>query len=252
MFFIFSKILFFLLSPATWIGLLLLLILFSNNSKLKRKLTVTIIAILVLFTNPFLYRNAVMLWQTSPVELNNTTVYEAGILLGGFSGYDKYSRGFFNRASDRFIEATSLYHQGIIKKIIITGGNGALTIEQPAESVFVSDQLLKNGIPKEAIVLESNSRNTYENALFTKRMVDSMQLKGTLVLITSAEHMPRSIKVFKKAGFTIQPYPCDYNVYNERLSLSNTIAPDPSLLEDWKYLFKEIVGTIVYQLTGKA
>jgi len=71
-------------------------------------------------------------------------------------------------------------------------------------------------------------------------------------LITSAEHMPRSEKVFKKAGFDIQPFPCDYSVYDERWDLSNTIAPDPQLLVLWKYFLKEIIGTWVYQLTGKA
>lgn len=252
MFFILSKVLFFLLSPVTWMGILILIILFLNDSKLKRKLKLVLLAIAVLFSNPLFYRNAVMLWQTSPVELSNQTSFEAGILLGGFSGYDKQNRGFFNKASDRFIEATNLYHQGIIKKIIITGGNGVLANDQPAESLFVSEQLLKNGIPKEAIILESNSRNTYENALFTKRIVDSLKINGKLVLITSAEHMPRSEKVFKKIGFDIQPYPCDYFVYNERWDLSNTLAPDPSLLVSWKHLLKEMVGTLIYQLTGKA
>jgi len=122
------------------------------------------------FTNPYLYRKMVMLWQASPVDLNNSKPYEAGILLGGFSGYDKQNRGFFNNASDRFTQAASLYHQGIIKKIIVTGGVGLLLSDQPAETVFVNDQLIKMGIPKEAIVQESNARNTYENAIFTKRL----------------------------------------------------------------------------------
>lgn len=252
MFFVLSKILYFLLSPLTWMGILLLILLFSEQFKMKRKLWISIITIAVLFTNPFLYRTSVMLWQTNPIELKKESPYEAGILLGGFSGYDKQNRGFFNNASDRFIQAASLYHQGIIKKIIVTGGNGLLLGDQPAETVFVFDQLLKMGIPKEAILLESNSRNTYENAIFTKRIVDSLQIPGKLVLITSAEHMPRSEMVFKKAGFHIQPYPCDYDVLNEKLDLSNTIVPDPSLLVFWKYLLKEMVGTWAYQLTGKA
>jgi uncharacterized SAM-binding protein YcdF (DUF218 family) len=252
MFFVLSKVLFFLLSPVTWMGILLLIILFLNDTKLKRKLKILFLVIAVLFSNPYLYRKAVMLWQASPVSLNNKTTYEAGILLGGFSGYDISNRGYFNQASDRFIQATNLYHQGIIKRIIMTGGNGTLSKDEPAESLFVHDQLLKNGIPKEAIILESNSRNTYENAIFTKRIVDSIKIAGPFVLITSATHMPRSEKLFRKAGFTIQPYPCDYLVYNERFQLSNTFAPDPSLFVFWKYLFKEIIGTLLYQGLGKA
>lgn len=252
MFFVLSKVLFFLLSPVTWLGILLLIILFWNDTKFKRKLKILCLAIAVLFTNPFLYRNAVMLWQTKPVVLANNTSFDAGILLGGFSGYDKSNQGFFSESSDRFIQAANLYHQGIIKKIIMTGGNGTFTKDQPAETVFVYDQLLKNGIPKEAILLESNSRNTYENAVFTKKLVDSLQLKGTLVLITSAVHMPRSEKLFRKVGFSIQPYPCNYSVYPERFKFEDTFVPDPSLLVSWKYFLKEIVGTLLYQLIGKA
>ena len=252
MFFLLSKVLFFLLSPVSWLGLLLLIILFLNETKLKRNLKILFLIIAIVFTNPYVYRKAVMFWQAAPVELNNKNSYEAGILLGGFSGYDIHHRGFFKKESDRFIQATNLYHQGIIKKIIMTGGNGTLSIDEPAESIFVYDQLLKNGIPKEAIVLESNSRNTYENAIFTKRIVDSLQISGPFVLITSATHMPRSEKVFRKAGFNIQPYPCDYLVYNERFQISNTFAPDPSLLVYWKHLLKEMVGTLIYQGFGKA
>ncbi|MCX6205647.1 MAG: hypothetical protein NTZ19_05260, partial [Bacteroidetes bacterium] len=123
MFFVLSKVLFFLLSPVTWLGILLLIILFWNDTKFKRKLKLTLIAIAILFSNPYLYRNAVMLWQTKPVVLNNNTSFDAGILLGGFSGYDKSNQGFFSESSDRFIQAANLYHQGIIKKIIMTGGN---------------------------------------------------------------------------------------------------------------------------------
>jgi uncharacterized SAM-binding protein YcdF (DUF218 family) len=193
-----------------------------------------------------------MYWQPSPVDLNKQKVYEAGILLGGFSGFDKANRGFFINTSDRFIQATNLYHQGIIKKIIMTGGNGTLTEDMPSETIFVSDQLLKNGIPKEDIILEPNSRNTFESAIFTKHMIDSLQMRGPFVLVTSAEHMPRSVKTFLHAGISVQPFPCNYFVYPERVDLENTIAPDFRLLVYWKYFFKEVVGTFIYQLTGKA
>ncbi len=213
---------------------------------------IVLIVIFILFSNPFLYRTAMMQWQPKPVDLSTQKVYEAGILLGGFSGYDKANRGYFNIVSDRFIQATNLYHQGIIKKIIMTGGDGSLSRDVPAETIFVSDQLLKNGIPIEDIILEKNSRNTYENAIFTKHLIDSLQIKGELVLITSAEHMPRAEKTFRHAKMDVQPYPCNFFVYNERLDLENTIAPDLKLFVYWRYFLKEMIGTIAYQLTGKA
>ncbi len=252
MFFTLSKVLFFLLSPVTWVGILFLISLFIKSRLWKRILNITLLVIIVVFTNPFFYRNMVMLWQTPLTKLNNNSVYEAGILLGGFSDYDINNNGYFDEKADRFIQTVSLYREGKIKKIIMTGGNGTLSADMPPESFFVEQQLLRNGIPKSDIILESTSRNTFENAVYTKFIVDSLKSAGPYLLITSAMHMPRSIRLFKKEGIPIVPYPCNYQVYNSRFSLSDTIAPDPALLVEWKYFFKEIVGLLLYQALGKA
>jgi len=244
--------LFFLLSPVTWIGILFIILIFVKARFWRRILQIALLSIIVVFTNPLFYRSMVMLWQSPPVELNNSKVYEAGILLGGFSGYDVNNHGYFLEASDRFIQTMSLYHQGIIKKIIMTGGNGTLSRYMPAESFFIKDQLEKNGIPKNDIILESNSRNTFENAVNTKYIIDTLKLKGPFVLITSAIHMPRAESLFKKTGLSIQPYPCNYTVYNSRFDIADTIAPDPSLLVEWKHFIKEVVGLLLYRALGKA
>lgn len=252
MFFTLSKVLFFLLSPVTWVGILFLITLFVNSRVWKRILNITLLVIIVVFTNPFFYRNMVMLWQTPINELKNNKVYEAGILLGGFSDYDINNHGYFDESADRFIQTVSLYREGKIKKIIMTGGNGTLSRDKPAESFFIEQQLIRNGIPKSDIILESFSRNTFENAVYTKFIIDSLKAPGPFLLITSAMHMPRSMRLFRKEGIPIQPYPCNFRVYNSRFSLSDTIAPDPSLLVEWKYFFKEIVGLLLYQALGKA
>lgn len=252
MFFILSKILFFLLMPFWWIMLLLVWIFLTKKPTTRKKLWAAIVTILVLFTNPFLYRSFVAAWQPDPVELPAGKTYEAGILLGGMSGYDKNDKGFFGDAADRFIEAANLYHRGIIKKIIITGGTGELLQQGPPESYFLRQQLLYNGVNDSAIVIESKSRNTYENGIFTKKITDSLKLPPPFVLITSAIHMRRSAGVFKKAGFDFVIFPADYKVYSSRFSLDNTIIPNPKLLSEWSFFIKEMVGLCVYKLTGKA
>ena len=252
MFFILSKILFFLLMPFWWIMLLLVWIFFTKKTTIRKRLWICIVLTLVLFTNPFIYRSLVAAWQPDPVELSAGKNYSAGILLGGMAGYDRNSKGFFGDASDRFIEAANLYHRGIIKKIIITGGTGELMQDGPPESYFLRQQLLYNGINDSAIIIESKSRNTFENGVFTKKITDSLRLNPPFVLITSAIHMRRSTNVFKKAGFDFVIYPCDYKVYPKRFSLENTIIPKIELLTEWSYLIKEIVGLYAYKLTGKA
>jgi uncharacterized SAM-binding protein YcdF (DUF218 family) len=252
MFFILSKMLFFLLIPFWWIVILLLVRTVIRNAKWKKIVGVTTILIGILFTNPYLYRTANLAWQPMPVDLPTNKTYEAGILLGGLAGYDKNERGYFGDNADRFIQTTNLYHQGIIKKIIVTGGTGSQQQKEPAEAIYLHTQLLSNGIKEQDIIVESRSRNTYENAVYTKQIIDSMQLPAPFVLITSAQHMKRSISVFNKAGFQSIPYPCDYKTVPQDWTIDNSLVPQIRLLNDWSFLIKEIVGLYVYRLTGKA
>lgn len=252
MFFVLSKVLYFLLIPFWWIVLLLLLRLVVRNAKWKKNLGIMAVLIAVIFTNPYLHRKANLAWQPAPVDLPANRTYEAGILLGGMAGYDKNDRGYFGTSADRFIQTANLYHQGIIKKIIVTGGTGSLLQKEPAESLYLQAQLVANGVKAEDIIMESRSRNTYENAVYTKQLTDSLHLQPPFVLITSAQHMKRSVSVFNRARFQVLPFPCDYREIPVRETFFNTIAPDASLLYDWVFLIKEIVGLSVYTFTGKA
>jgi uncharacterized SAM-binding protein YcdF (DUF218 family) len=252
MFFIFSKILYFLIVPFWWIVILLMWRWLSKNPKLKKRLLVISIAILILFTNPFLFRTVSLWWQPEPVELPIGKTYEAGIILGGLAGYDKNDRGHFGPSADRFIQTANLYHQGIIKKIIVSGGTGKLSQDEPAESLFLHTQFIANNIPDSVIIIESRSKNTYENAIFSKQIADSLHLQPPFILVTSGLHMKRSASVFKKAKFDCIVFPCDYKVTSQKFNLEDTIIPDISLLKIWGALIKEIVGLGVYRLTGKA
>ena len=194
----------------------------------------------------------VLLWQPEPTILQTNRVYEAGIVLGGMSDYDKNNRGFFGDNADRFIQIANLYHQGIIKLIIVSGGTGSLDQDNLPEAPFLRTQLIANGIPDSAIIIESKSKNTYENAVFSKKLIDSLEIKSTIILITSALHMKRSRNVFNKAGFNYISFPCDYKVVPTKFGFDDLIVPDISLLKEWGFFLKEIIGLYAYKLTGKA
>ena len=252
MFFILSKILFILLVPFWWIIILLLWRRLSGSAVIKKRLGIIIILLLIVFTNPFIYRSAVTGWQASPTAIPANRVFEAGIVLGGMAGYDKYDHGYFGGNADRFIQVANLYHRGIIKKVMVTGGTGKLQQDEPAEAFFLREQLVYNGIPANDIILETRSRNTYENAVFTKKVLDSMQLKPPYILVTSALHMTRSKQIFVKAGYDFVAYPCDYKVVAADFSVEGYLMPNISLLNEWANLIKEVVGLVVYKITGKA
>lgn len=252
MFFILSKILYFLLVPFWWIVILFGWYRLSKSAKVRKYLSILMIIFVIVFTNPFLYRSLVAKWQPAPVTLTNTQAYEAGILLGGMADYDKNERGFFGNNADRFIQTANLYHRGIIKKIIVSGGTGSLSQEGPPEALFLTQALMANGVNEKDIIIEARSRNTYENAVYSKKLIDSLQLRPPFVLITSALHMKRSNSVFNKSGIDFISFPCDYKVIAKSFNLDDTIIPDITLLNNWSYFIKEVVGLYVYRLTGKA
>ncbi|TAH13795.1 MAG: YdcF family protein, partial [Sphingobacteriia bacterium] len=211
MFFILSKLFAFLLIPFNWMLILGVIFVLIKNKKISKKIGIGIIIIGIIFSNPFIYRSVNFWWQPNPTILPNNFKSDVVILLGGFSGFDKFDTGYMGDNADRFIQAANLYHSHQVKYILISSGSGHLLFNEPSEASYVIKELVRNGVNKEAIILESQSRNTYENAVYSKRILDSLKLKEPFVLVTSAQHMPRSIAIFNKVGFKkIIPFPCDY------------------------------------------
>ena len=250
MFFVLSKLLLFIINPASWILIILFLAIFIiKNPKLKKRLYIVVVLIFLLFSNRFIYNKLVMAWQPKPANLSQH--YEAGIVLGGFTNFDKHNNGFLNGSSDRFIETEKLYHQGIIKKIIVSGGNGSLDQSKPKEAGFVREQFIEQGISANDIYFENESRNTFENAKNCKLILDSMHLQSPVVLITSAMHMPRALAIFKKTGYEIIAYPSNFEEIEITFSIEDYFIPDLFTLTQWQKFLKEIVGIIIFKITGK-
>jgi uncharacterized SAM-binding protein YcdF (DUF218 family) len=225
---------------------------FSRSKETKKRLSIITICIAVLFSNYFIYSRSVLAWQPKPVSFVKGSSYSTGILLGGLTHFDKDNKAFFIETSDRFIQTVKLYHQGFIRKVLVSGGSGELLRQDIKEADFLKDELIASGVAEKDIMLENNSRNTFENAVYSKKLLDSLQVKGPYVLITSAIHIPRASKVFKKAGMNIIPFPSDFQVVDTPFSLADLLVPKPTLLTFWGYFIKEIIGLTVYQLTGKA
>jgi uncharacterized SAM-binding protein YcdF (DUF218 family) len=245
--FVISKITGFFLHPFVWVVLLLLASWITRNPSRRKILLRLTLFVFLFFSNSYIPKNIWYRYQWPYNEMKPGEKYTAGILLGGFVSYDeKSNRSFFNHSSDRFIQAARLYRLGHISKIIMTGGN-ALFIDKKEynEADFVVKNLAELGIPVADIFAEKKAKNTIENSLFSRRMLDSAHIPGPYVLITSAVHMPRAMKIFTAAGIKVRPYPCDYQVvaYDTRFSWQS-IVPSSSAFEMWNILLKEFAGTL--------
>ena len=243
MFFVLSKLLLIFIFPFTWIAVCLITTLIARKSRLKRRSFIAAMVLLLIFTSPFLINQFARLWDIKPVPLKNQT-YSCVIVLGGFSGVDADGRGVFNSQADRFIQSLKLLTTSKATHILVSGGNGNLLAGSFRESDWVKTQLQQLRVPDSLIVAENKSRNTLENAAFSKTLLAQKHLQPPYLLVTSAFHMRRSLAIFKKQKMEVVPYPSNYIAGNGEFTITDFI-PDAGPLSTWNIYIKEVVGHVV-------
>ena len=254
MFFILSKVLFFLIQPINWVLGLMLYSLLSKNKKRKKKALLFAVILGFFFTNHFIYNQVIELWEVKTITADQIAQpYDIGIVLGGYSNshiLPNHDRFNINMRGNRFLNAYELYRTGKVKKLLLTGGSGDLLRDQKSEAPLVKKFLLRVGVPEEDIIIEPDSRNTYENAIFTKKILDEKYPRANCLLITSAYHMRRSKACFNKAGVSYTPFSVDFISEENRWHPENTILPDRNGFYFWEALIKEWVGYLAYWARG--
>jgi len=114
-----------------------------------------------------------------------------------------------NEAAERVLAFADLIRRYPNAKPVFTGGSGRLFGQDLREDSVVRDALRQTGIDPACVTFENESRNTWENALFSQRLA-SPKPGETWILVTSALHMPRSVGIFRRIGWEVVPYPVDY------------------------------------------
>ena len=143
-----------------------------------------------------------------------------------------------SHAANRLLTAAQLYHKYHLP-IIVSGGKVLETTGTEAE--IAHHILLNLGIPEDKILVESQSRNTTENALFSKKIMEQRSLSHP-ILVTSAFHMPRSVLQFAKAGISVTPYPADYQTNVNGQFTMFDFVPSGEALKNMSLSLKEYIG----------
>lgn len=233
------------LSPLNLIIILILATYFFRKKKLKKVFIILAICVFIIFGNRWLLNLFAHAWQPGPVAFTTLPVYSCGIVAGGFASPLENGDGYFNATADRFIQAVKLYKLGKIKNILISGGNGKDSEKSFREADWVKSQLTVFGIPDSVIVTEDESNNTKDNAINSKRLLDSLHLPPPYLLISSAYHIPRAALTFKKSGLRVDVFPCNFMDVDTSFSISD-LLPRPSVLLGWDVYLKEVVGYLFY------
>lgn len=134
-------------------------------------------------------------------------------------------------------------------RLVFTGGSAGFPHEGPAEALSARELWLALGVPAGQMMFEAKSRNTFENAVFTRDLVKPKPGE-TWLLVTSAWHMPRSAGIFRRAGFTIVPYPVAYRTFGDKRDFQLS-APSLDKLFMIDVAVREWTGLLAYWLTGK-
>ncbi len=149
-------------------------------------------------------------------------------------------------AADRVWHAARLYHAGKAPTILLSGGRNDWQADWPSQAKTMAQFLGDLGVPLRAIVLEENSRSTYENAV---NCAELMRLLGmdSSILVTSALHMPRSFAVLRALGVDIVPAATDFEVADGPRTVLSWI-PNSQALQRSTYALHEWIGIAVYRL----
>jgi uncharacterized SAM-binding protein YcdF (DUF218 family) len=255
LFFAISKTVGYLLMPSSFLiglGLLGAILLLTRFARAGRRLMVTALILLAIcafspLANFLLYplEQRFPKWDSSRGEPDGI------IVLGGPLDADlsaAHGVPVIAGAADRIIGAVTLAHRYPKARLVYTGGSPNLLHNDAKEADYATALFQGLGIPKSRLTMERQSRNTRENAEFSKQIV--MPKPGERwILVTSAYHMPRSMGLFRKAGFPVEAYPVDFRVgMKEDLFKYYVTANDGLQLVDTGV--REWLGLIAYRMTG--
>lgn len=171
------------------------------------------------------------------------------IVLGGGLGLPHPPRTHTHLGSgaDRLLYALQLYQAGKAPRILLTGGN---VFPQPglqSEAYYARRLLGQWGVPETAIVMETESRNTIQNAEHSARIIADRGWKDIL-LVTSATHMHRAVLAFRHAGVAVTPAPTDFLAVDSQRPAVLSWIPSAGALTGTTHALHEYIGRLWYRL----
>lgn len=151
----------------------------------------------------------------------------------------------------RVLCGTDLYSHGLAPTIVMSGGDSSVIGEGAREAEYMKQFAMSIGVPANAIVVETRSRTTYENAVEVRRLLGD---RASIILVTNAYHMPRAYRFFARQGLSSTPYPCGFLTRNGPglTGTWNPLSMIPNAGAFWQnsLAISEFVGIAVYSLAG--
>ncbi len=256
MFFTLSKILGFFALPSNILitmGLIGVLLLLTRWRRLASWLVVTSL-VLIAFAGLSPLGNVLLLpleQRFPPWDASRGPPDGIVVLGGAISPELSSARGAiqFDEAAERITATAELARRYPNARIIFSGGTGSLRSDAPPEAPFAVKEFEALGIAHDRITAEEQSRNTIENAVFS-RLLAVPKPGERWLLVTSAFHMPRAIAAFRAADFPVEAYPVDWRTRGP----GDEVRPFFSYVSGLSQIdlaVHEWLGLVAYRLAGK-
>lgn len=248
-FYALSKVLDLLLAPLTWALLLVAASILRRRRAAGPWLAGTAAALLYLFSVEPVANELTRLAEAGVRSTMRPEVtYDAAIVLGG--GIDPAaSRASgeteLNPSGDRVVAGFALLRSGRVRNLLLSAGGPDSS--EAVEADWGAALYRSLGVPADRIVLERESRNTRENAERSALIVKERGW-GTLLLVTSAMHMPRAAASFRRAGLEVDLLPVDRRHGHG----DGNWLPRAESLERSSVALRELAGRLVYRAAGYA
>lgn len=252
MFFILSKLLGFFAVPSNLVMMLGLVgagLLYTGFARLGWRLVIGSLLLLAVFGfSPLGNALMVSLEQRFPRWDPARGVPDGMVVLGGVVTPDvsaARNEVALNESAERLTAVAELARRYPKARIVFSGGSGALLYRDETEAEFAVRLLESFGIARERIATDDQSRNTVENAEFSRRLAQPKAGERWL-LVTSAYHVPRAVGVFRRIGFPVEAHPVDWRTRGSEDAL-RPFASVGQGLQRTDTAVREWIGLVIYR-----
>jgi uncharacterized SAM-binding protein YcdF (DUF218 family) len=239
-----NKILPIIVSP---LGLIIILLFFGVFRKRMLPSMIALI-ILIILSLPIVSGQLIKLLEQNyrPTTPNETARADTVIVLSGMVTLIEKNDGIhyeFSEAVDRIFAGINLLKIGKAQKIILTRGKLPWSVGVP-EGEFLAEFIQSQGINPNRILLSEIVQNTNDEAKAISRMLPK---NSEVILVTSAFHMPRAVKVFQNQNLKVIPYAVDFRSSVKEINIIDFL-PQASAFKDSNFYFREIIGRAYYSI----
>ncbi len=247
MFFIFSKILSFLTTPLVWVISVLVFALVQKNKAKRNWLLMLTVVFFYIFANGYIVKKVYQYWEPEPMYFSQIkqNQYDIVVVMGGYINTKLNTKDRINTfgCTDRLYHAVDLYLAKKTKKILVSGGNGHIYGGKNSEADLSCKLLLKMGVPQKDIIIENQSKNTYQNVLFSLPLIKK---SDKVLIVTSYCHLHRSSLCFQKQGIKVDLFgTCPMYDHLSKFEWTD-LFPNLENLVTWESVMHEWIGIFTY------